>query len=362
MERRVRVAMKSAARDNLIPLTVVLIPIYVLSGSFRAQFLHTIYDSIVAAEFASAALTLALLLVIIRFDPQGRWVHAILFLVALVAVADSLMQLGHSKAAWDTTNLALVIAATGLVSLSIITSAALYSIIWLGWLWCVYSFPGGEWQHFGFFLLWMTGIAVAVQAARMRLLQRLFRSESLHREGLERLVSERTRQLADSREQLRHSERLASVGTFAAGIAHEINNPVGMMLLSAEQVLRHPAAADETVARLAREIVANAKRCGQIVRNVLRFAQHVSAERVPDDVNAVVQSAVELVRSYAANKGGLVQVALAADLPPVVLSRVELEQAFVNLIRNGIEAAHDCADPGNHQHHENSPRSADHRG
>ncbi len=333
--------MNAAVRENLIPLTAVLIPIYLASGIYRARYFHTFHDAIVLAEFASAALTLLLLYVIVRFDLQGRRVHPALVAVALVAIADSLVQLYKSHSGWDTTNLAVVIGATAIVSLSVIASAVLYAVIWSGWLGCVFLNPSGEWIHFGFFLVWTTGIAIAVQAARMKLLRRLFESESHRREELERLVSERTRQLADSREQLRHSERLASVGTLAAGVAHEINNPVGMMLLSAEQLLVTPTTDQESIARLAHDVIDNAKRCGQIVKNVLRFAQREPTERHADDINAVVRSAIELVRSYAAQEGGVIRLALAEDLPLVLLNRVELEQALVNLVRNGIEAGSD---------------------
>lgn len=333
--------MNAAARDSLIPLTAALIPIYLASGIYRARFLHTLNDTIVLAEFASAALTLITLYVIVRFDLQGRWVHPTLVFVGLVAIADSMVQLYKSHAGWDTTNLALVIGATAIVSLSVLVSTILYAVVWIGWLGCVFLYPSGEWIHYGFFLAWFTGIAIAVQAARMKLLRRLFVSESQRREELERLVTERTRQLADSREQLRHSERLASVGTLAAGIAHEINNPVGIMLLSAERLLATPPGDEQSVAILAHDIVDNAKRCGQIVKNVLRFAQREPTERHPDDINAIARSAVELVRSYAAQEGSVIRLALAEDLPLVLLNRVELEQALVNLIRNGIEAASD---------------------
>lgn len=55
-----------------------------------------------------------------------------------------------------------------------------------------------------------------------------------YRQELERLVAERSEQLEESRAQLRHQERLATVGTLAAGIAHQINNPVGVIVVAAE--------------------------------------------------------------------------------------------------------------------------------
>ena len=324
---RMRVSMNAAARDSLIPLTAALIPIYLASGIYRANYLHTFRDTIVFAEFASAALTLITLYAIVRFDLQGRRVHPTLVFVALVAIADSMVQLYSSHAGWDTTNLRCRDRGDG----HCLALGTCYHDPVRGGLdrlaGLAFLYPNGEWIHYGFFLAWFTGIAIAVQAAHMKLLRRLFESESHRREELERLVSERTRQLADSREQLRHSERLASVGTLAAGIAHEINNPVGMMLLSAERLLVTPPE-KESIAPLAHDIVDNAKRCGQIVKNVLRFAQREPVERHPDDINAVAHSAVELVRSYAAQEGGVIRMVLAEDLPPVLLNRVELEQAL----------------------------------
>lgn len=166
-----------------------------------------------------------------------------------------------------------------------------------------------------------------------------------YREHLEELVAERTRELELSLDRLRHSERLAAVGTLAAGIAHEINNPVGLILLSAERLLQtsdNPEEAGKILPYL-QDIVANAKRCGKIVKNVLHFAQRNDpAERWPDDVNAVVRAAAELTRAYAANQAGSIELNLQENLPQVLLNPLELEQVFINLIRNGIESAIDA--------------------
>jgi signal transduction histidine kinase len=339
-----RTALNAAARDNLIPLTIVLVVLYLVAGCFRLNVVGTLDDAIVLGEFASAGVTLALLVVTLRCDVRGQWVHPTLVAVAIVATADSLMQLFRSGAGWDTTNLALVIGATGLVSLSVVASALIYSVIWVGWLWCAMTHPSGEWLHYGFFLLWATAIAAVVQAARTSLLRRLVQTETQNRERLEDLVAERTRQLKTSLEQLRHSERLASVGTLAAGIAHEINNPVGMILLSAEQLLVSLPPGDVgNSTPVLNDIIDNAKRCGQIVKGVLRFARHEPAQRSPDDLNVVVGDALSLTRALATKRGAVLSSTLAADLPQVLLNRIELEQVFVNLICNGIEAALDKA-------------------
>ena len=139
-------------------------------------------DTIVFAEFASAALTLITLYAIVRFDLQGRRVHPTLVFVALVAIADSMVQLYQSHAGWDTTNLAhrdrgdrhclaLGTCYHDPVRGGLDRLAGLRSFL----------YPNGEWIHYGFFLAWFTGIAIAVQAARTKLLRRLFESESHRR-------------------------------------------------------------------------------------------------------------------------------------------------------------------------------------
>src|SRR6185312_115228 len=95
-----------------------------------------------------------------------------------------------------------------------------------------------------------------------------------YREHLEELVRSRTRALEASQQTLRSAERLASLGTLAAGIAHEINNPVGTILLAAEMAAAAQAAGDEeALARCLAGITTDAKRCGRIVKNILNFAR-----------------------------------------------------------------------------------------
>ena len=130
-----RAALNAAARDNIIPLTILLVVLYVVAGGYRLYVVGTINDPIVLGEFASAIGTLLLLIATIYGDLRGHWVHVILISVALIASADSLMQLIRSGAGWDTTNLAIVICATGLVSLSFLGSAIVYAVTWGGWLW-----------------------------------------------------------------------------------------------------------------------------------------------------------------------------------------------------------------------------------
>jgi len=136
---------------------------------------------------------------------------------------------------------------------------------------------------------------------------------------------------------LRRSERLASVGTLAAGIAHEINNPIGGILMAAQFALKYQADPGSVKTALD-DIVRDGARCGRIVKNVLRFAQEAPSERSPADLNPVVQQAADLVQKYGEKKGSVIELVLAEKLPDVMLNPAEIEQVIVNLVGNAAQA------------------------
>ncbi|HXJ34159.1 MAG TPA: PAS domain S-box protein [Candidatus Eisenbacteria bacterium] len=171
---------------------------------------------------------------------------------------------------------------------------------------------------------------------------------------LEQRVAERTASLAEAYEQLQHevtereqaerqlrtAERLASIGTFAAGIAHEINNPLAAILATAELARAlnaegaPPVQVDASLAR----IVAEARRGGEIVKGILRFAREEEAERWLVDVNGVVRGVCGLVRERSVPAGCLVRTRLARRLPRIGMKPSELEQVLMNLIQNAAQA------------------------
>lgn len=161
-----------------------------------------------------------------------------------------------------------------------------------------------------------------------------------YRDHLEELVEQRTRELEESREQLRLSERLASLGTLAAGVAHEINNPVGMILLAAQNALNAKDSPDAHLMteRCLREIETQSHRCARIVKSLLQFARQEPSDKWPDDLNRIVARAVELTRHYAEERRAVIDLRCAPALPLTRLNPLEMEQAFANLLRNAVEA------------------------
>ena len=146
-----------------------------------------------------------------------------------------------------------------------------------------------------------------------------------------------------AQETLRQSERLGSLGTLAAGIAHEINNPVGAALLAAETALIVKDNPDEAerFERCLNNVVTSLDRCGRIVRNMLKFARDEPAEKQPCQITDVIRQSRDLVRTYAQRHGTTIRLALDRDLPRVVIGWLDMELALINLLHNAIKASAD---------------------
>jgi len=156
----------------------------------------------------------------------------------------------------------------------------------------------------------------------------------------EDLVAARTRDLKQSRVQLREARRLAWLGTVAAGMAHQINNPVGSMLAAAQFALLcedRPEERSEWKKAL-QDIEHEAKRCGTIVRGIRRFARGEPSLKASENLVEVVQSAIALVDGYAHERRVLFELESGVDPIPVRISKVDIEEMLVNVLRNAIES------------------------
>lgn len=140
----------------------------------------------------------------------------------------------------------------------------------------------------------------------------------------------------------RRAERLATLGTLAAGIAHEINNPLGLILIDTDEALEslHDPRAVEG---LLRQIRGNVQRCVAIVDHVLKFARARAAEKTAVCLTDVLRSALDFTRGYARRRGVTIATRWGEDLPAILASATDLEQVFVNLIHNAVQA---CARGG----------------
>jgi len=162
-----------------------------------------------------------------------------------------------------------------------------------------------------------------------------------YREVLEREVAARTQELTASVIELQRRERLAAVGTLAAGIAHQINNPIGGILLSAQFALAQQQSGHGDVESLTQALEVNieeARRCGEIVKHLLRFARNEPSERRVIDLGPIVDRVADLCRPYAASRDGSIQVSIPTSRLVVSANPVEIEESLINLIRNALES------------------------
>jgi len=161
---------------------------------------------------------------------------------------------------------------------------------------------------------------------------------------LEQLVQERTRELVESRAQLERTQRLASLGTLAAGVAHEINNPLAAIQATAQllEALRDgedPEGAQQLTRHSLSRIVDESQRCSRIVRGLLQFARDEVTEKWRFDLDTVSERALEAVRPRAAAHG--VRLDREASATPVWShgNPLQLQQALVQVLQNAIEAS-----------------------
>lgn len=145
--------------------------------------------------------------------------------------------------------------------------------------------------------------------------------------------------------QLRNAEKLASLGTLAAGVAHEINNPLGVMLGFCDLLLRKAEAGSQTQEDL-KTIERHGLHCKEIVENLLSFARVGQTSSQSTDLNACIREVLKVVRHTLEMHDIELQLELALALPPVRGDFRQLQQVFLNLINNAVAAMRD-GDPDN---------------
>jgi hypothetical protein len=148
-----------------------------------------------------------------------------------------------------------------------------------------------------------------------------------------------TDRLLDAQSQLVRSEKLASVGRLAAGVAHEIGNPLGAIGTYMEVLRRRGgvSADPEVTTGIVREL----DRIDRIVRSLLDYARPQDDPLQPVDIAAVAAGAFELLKAQGAFRGARAELDVAPDVPPILGRAHVLEQALVNLVLNAVDAAPD---------------------
>jgi two-component system NtrC family sensor kinase len=163
-----------------------------------------------------------------------------------------------------------------------------------------------------------------------------------------RMVSRIAR--ADREKQMMNAQvvetgKLASVGELAAGIAHEINNPVAIMIEEAgwiedileDEEFQESENLDEFI-RALEQIRTQGRRCKEITHKLLHFARKTDSRIQEVQINDLIEELVALSAQKAKYSNVTINTVLQKDLPPLQVSETEVQQVFLNLINNAVDA------------------------
>ncbi|MCX6133888.1 MAG: cache domain-containing protein [Ignavibacteriales bacterium] len=154
---------------------------------------------------------------------------------------------------------------------------------------------------------------------------------------LEKKVAERADEMKKINSQLFRSEKLASLGKLAAGVAHEINNPLTGILTNSSLLLEDLPADDprrEDVEVMVHETI----RCREIVKRLLDFARQTKPQTRLASINTLIENIILLVRNQASFRNILIEKNLHGDMPDIHVDPDQIQQVFVNIILNAAEA------------------------
>ncbi len=183
-------------------------------------------------------------------------------------------------------------------------------------------------------IVWLHDIVSVVRAGR--------EAKSLRGFLLDITERKRTEEEAGQlRERLAHVARLSTMGELAAGIAHEVNQPLTAIATYARactRMIQRGAVQDEKVLRALDQIGDEALRAGSIIHHLKDLVRKRESKRQPCDINDLIRDVVQLASLDARLESIGLRLDLGERLPPSRVDAVQVQQVILNLIRNGVEA------------------------
>ena len=140
-----------------------------------------------------------------------------------------------------------------------------------------------------------------------------------------------------TQQQIMKSERLATLGQLAAGVAHEINNPLGAILMFSHLSLEEMEAEDPRRKNL-EKVAAEASRCKDIVRRLLDFARQSEPNVEEADANEILRRTLSVLQNQAQFQNIKITTTLSTSLPKAMMDSGQIQQVFTNIILNAAEA------------------------
>ena len=139
-------------------------------------------------------------------------------------------------------------------------------------------------------------------------------------------------------QQLKERDRLAALGEMAAGLAHEIRNPLGAIKASAQYLAEEPGDAVAGGGEFLGIIVEEVDRLNRVVASFLDYARPSRGDTAPIDVNAAVRRSMQLLGAECEEAGVAWELTLAEGLPQARIDVEQLRQVLINLVQNALQA------------------------
>jgi two-component system, LuxR family, sensor kinase FixL len=153
----------------------------------------------------------------------------------------------------------------------------------------------------------------------------------------ERLV--RDRRIQELQSEMLRVSRLTDMGQVAAGLAHELNQPLTAILNYANACLDvADERGDSEMKSILGKVAEQATRAGNIIRRLRSFIEKRGPNRSPEDIAYIIDEAIRLGQINAAERGIRMRIVIERGLPPVMIDRVQIQQVMINLIKNAAEA------------------------
>jgi len=163
------------------------------------------------------------------------------------------------------------------------------------------------------------------------------RQEEALRELNEELMAANER-LRTAQEELIQAEKMESVGRLAAGVAHEVKNPLAMIGMGLEIVARRTGRDDEKLSETVERMRRGVERAKEIIRGLVDFSAARQLQLEACDLNQVVEETLSLLRFEAGKAQVSVEREMGRDLPPVLIDATKVEQVLLNLCINAVQA------------------------
>jgi signal transduction histidine kinase len=187
---------------------------------------------------------------------------------------------------------------------------------------------------------WVTWASDALGLLLKRVGSHLGRLNEALRENqtqLEARIAERTRELQEAQAQMLHQEKMAAFGLLAAGIAHEVGNPLTSISSLVQMLQKHGSADTYTADKLAL-VSGQLQRIQTTLRELVNFSRPASSERTRFALSDVLDEALNIAKYYKRTKGRRIERHVPPGLPPLDGVRDQLVQVFLNLVLNAVDA------------------------